>query len=150
MVPVEVEQARLEVDRDRIETVVKPELTARKEHGKVAQDFELAKLAIQAEKQVRIALADASSKLFQKLEAKLYGTPQDARKIMESMLGGQKAATAVGGFVQATDDKTKSILANLASTMRQFSAKRNDDNDAVGETSLNSDALQSDTAVPAE
>ena len=46
MIPVEVAREQVAVERDRINTVVKPELEAREKHGKVAQDFELAQLRI--------------------------------------------------------------------------------------------------------
>jgi uncharacterized membrane protein YqiK len=120
MVPIEVDRARLEIDRDRVETVVKRELEAREKHGKVAQDFEVAKLKIEAEREIRIAIADASAKLFQKLEANLYGTPEDAQKILESMVRGQSVARTVGGFFEAADGNTKEVMAGIAGGMQQL------------------------------
>jgi flotillin len=120
MVPVEVDRAKLEIDRDRVETVIKPELEAREQHGKVAQDFEVQKLKIEAERTVRIAIADASAKLFQKLEANLYGTPEDAQKILDSMMRGQRAASTIGGFFEAADDKTKTLTGGLVGGVGQL------------------------------
>lgn len=106
MIPVEVQREQVSVDRDRIETVVKPELEAREKHGQVAQDFELAQLRISAEKEVRVALASASAQLFTKLEANLYGTPEDAQKILNSVLSGQSLASKLDGFFEAANDTT--------------------------------------------
>ncbi|MGE3635661.1 MAG: flotillin family protein, partial [Sandaracinaceae bacterium] len=106
MVPIEVERMRVALDRDRVETVVKPELEAREKHGKVAQDFEIAKLRIAAEKEIQVAVAEAQAKLFTKMEANLYGTAEDVTKIVSSLTQGQRAATAIHGFLEAADPTT--------------------------------------------
>ncbi|MEM1418110.1 MAG: hypothetical protein AAGH15_24655, partial [Myxococcota bacterium] len=104
----------LELLRDRIETVVKPELEAREKHGKVAQEFELAKLRIAAEKEVHVALAEAQAKLFTKMEANLYGTPEDVTKILESLTRGQSLAKGIEGFVESAGGQTLAGLGSLA------------------------------------
>ncbi len=114
MVPVEVDKARVALDRDRIETVVKPELEAREKHGQVAQEFELAKLRIAAEKEVQVALAEAQATLFTKMEANLYGTPEDVTKILESLTRGQQLAKGIEGFVESANGTTLAGLGTLA------------------------------------
>jgi uncharacterized membrane protein YqiK len=106
MVPVEVSRAQLDVDQSRLDNVVVPELRAREEHGKVAQEFELAKLRIEAEREVRIASANASATLFTKVSANLYGTPEDVAKLNEAFLRGQRIASSAGGFFQMADANT--------------------------------------------
>ena len=120
MVPVEVQKAKVAVDRERIETVVKPELEAREKHGKVAQDFELAKLRVAAEKEVHIAFAEASAKLFTKMEATLYGTPEDVTKILESVVKGQTIARTVGGFFEAADDTTMAAIGAMGKGVKEL------------------------------
>jgi flotillin len=110
MVPVEVSRAQLDVDRSRLDNVVVPELRAREEHGRVAQEFELAKLRIDAEREVRIASAQASATLFTKVSANLYGTPEDVAKLNEAFLRGQRVATSAGGFFQVADPRTLEVL----------------------------------------
>lgn len=114
MVPVEVQKAQLALERDRVETVVKPELEAREKHGQVAQEFELSKLRIEAEKEVRIALANAHASLFTKMEANLYGTPEDVTRILGSLTKGQALATGIGGFVEAADGATLAGITSIA------------------------------------
>jgi hypothetical protein len=114
MVPVEVKRAEVAIDRDRIESVVKAELEAREKHGKVAQEFEIAKLRIEAEKEVRVALAGAQASLFSKMEANLYGTPADVERIMSSLLSGQRVATAIDGFAEAIDPRTLQAVSSVA------------------------------------
>lgn len=114
MVPVEVAKAEVALDRDRVETVVKPELEAREKHGKVAQDFEIAKLRVEAEREVRIALANAHASLFSKMEANLYGTPEDVTKILASLTKGQALAEGIHGFVEAADGATLAGITSIA------------------------------------
>ncbi|MBO6936382.1 MAG: hypothetical protein JJ863_15530 [Deltaproteobacteria bacterium] len=114
MVPVEVQRAQVDVDRDRVETVVKPELEAREKHGKVAQEFEIEKLRVAADKEVQVAFAEASATLFSKLEATLYGTADDVTRIMESVVRGQRVAKTLEGFVDAADPQTLTALRALA------------------------------------
>jgi uncharacterized membrane protein YqiK len=110
MVPVEVARAQLDVDRNRLDNVVVPELRAREEHGRVAQEFELAKLRIDAEREVRIASANASAHLFTKVSANLYGTPEDVAKLNEAFLSGQRIATSASGFFQSAEPNTLATL----------------------------------------
>ena len=114
MVPVEVQRAQVDVDRDRVETVIKPELEAREQHGKVAQEFEIEKLRVAADKEVQVAFAEASAKLFSKLEATLYGTADDVTRIMESVVKGQRFAKTLEGFKDAADPQTLSMIRELA------------------------------------
>jgi uncharacterized membrane protein YqiK len=118
MVPVEVKRAEVAVERDRIENVVKAELAAREAHGKVAQEYELARLRVEAEKEVRIAIANASATLFTKMQANLYGTPEDVSKILGAVLGGHRVAGAVSGFFDAANDSTLSTLSGLSDGVR--------------------------------
>ena len=114
MVPVDVARAQVDVERDRLSTVVRPELEVREEHGKVAQDFELAKLRIEAEKEVRIAVARASATLFAKVQANLYGTPEDVTKVAAALTRGQALAEGVGGFLGSADGRTLRVIEGIS------------------------------------
>lgn len=119
MVPVEVNRAQVEVDRDRVNTVVKPELEAREKHGKVAQDFEIAKLQVEAERSVKIAIANAQATMFQRVEAKLYGTPDQVNEMIGSFTQGQGFATKIDGFLENLDPTTKEAVTGM---VRQLAA----------------------------
>jgi uncharacterized membrane protein YqiK len=114
MVPVEVRKAEVDVERERVETVIKPELEAREKHGKVAQDFEIAKLQVSAEKEVRIATANAQATMFSRIDAKLYGTPDQVNAMIRSFGEGQNWATKVEGLLENVSEETKSQLGGLA------------------------------------
>jgi len=115
MVPVKVDQERVKIDQNRVENVIKPELQARQEFGKEAQDFEIRKLSVEAEKQVRIAAANASATIFTKMTAQLYGTPEDAGKIISAVMNGQGMSSAIEGFLQTAGPQTKDALSKIGS-----------------------------------
>lgn len=119
MVPIDVKKAEVEVERERVETVIKPELEAREKHGKVAQDFEIAKLQVAAEKEVRIATANAQATMFSRVDAKLYGTPEQVNEMIRSFGEGQNWATKVEGLLENLDENSK---AQVGSLVRQLSA----------------------------
>jgi hypothetical protein len=68
-------------------------------------------LRIEAEREVRIASANASATLFTKVSANLYGTPEDVAKLNEAFLRGQRVASSAGGFFQVADQNTLETLA---------------------------------------
>jgi flotillin len=122
MVPVDVERARVAVERDRVESVVKAELEAREQHGKVAQEFEIAKLRVEAEREVRVAIAHASATLFTKVQANLYGTPADVARIADSFLKGQGVAAAANGFFEVASSATDGALGKLGQSASELAA----------------------------
>jgi hypothetical protein len=125
MVPVEVKRAELEVERDRVENVVKRELEAREKHGRLAQEFELSKLRVEAEREVRIATAHAQATLFTKMTANLYGTTADVEKLMSAFVNGQSMASAVNGFIDAVDGPAKELVQTLSEGVAQLAEGRN-------------------------
>jgi uncharacterized membrane protein YqiK len=127
MVPVEVRRAEVEVERDHVASVIKAELEARERHGRVAQEFEIQKLRVAAEKEVRIAMANAQASLFTKMEANLYGTTADVEKLLASMVQGQSLASTLNGFLSHGDEATQqlvNILTKGASEIASAAAER--------------------------
>jgi len=122
MVPVEVKRAEVEVDRDRVENVVTRELEAREKHGRVAQEFELSKLRVEAEKEVRIAMAGAHASLFTKMQANLYGTTEDVTRMLDALVRGQSTAGALNGFFAHTDDATRAVLASVGKGVAELAS----------------------------
>lgn len=121
MVPVEVKKREVEVDRDRIETVLKPELAARETSGKIAQEFELEKLRIAAMQAIKIAMAEHSSKIFHGMHAKLFGTPEDVARAYQSFQTGNSGMEFLGGMMAALPPEAqatvKATLAGVAKKM---------------------------------
>ena len=115
----EVEGERVAVEKRRIEEVLVPELTARDEHGKAAQDFQLAQLSISKNAEVKIETARATATLMAGVHAnlQLFGTPEDAAKMTNAWMNGMNASGTVEGFVENAGDKT---LEGLKSILEEF------------------------------
>jgi hypothetical protein len=114
MVPVQVDRAKVEIDKDRIETVVRPELEAREQHGKVAQEFELDKLRITQEAGVRIETARATAQVVGKIDAHVFGTPQNVEEMTAAYFGGHKIMQTLDGFREAGGSGIVDAFAKVA------------------------------------
>lgn len=106
MVPVEVKAREVQIDKQRVEEVLKPELEARAANGEAAQNFELAKLSILQEAQVRIESAKATAQFYGKIQANVYGTPEDVAKMSQHFNAGMGLSQAFGGFLAGADAST--------------------------------------------
>jgi len=132
MIPVDVKKAEVEVEQAKV-NVLQQELTARAQHGQVAQEFEIAKLRITKDAEVRIAAAGSMAELMGSIKAQVFGTPEDVSKMtgqfmrgmgfsnmFEGVLAGAGPETAAGveqavGFIKALATKlgvTPEAIAN--------------------------------------
>lgn len=117
MIPVDVAAKQVEVDKKRVEEVLKPELEAREKSGKVAQDFELAKLRIEKETEWKIATAHATAQFYGKITANVYGTPEDVAKMSTEYLSGMGIANRAEGFLDGAGDKTHGAIGMTGTTL---------------------------------
>lgn len=122
MVPVEVNARQVEVDKQRVEEVLVPELRARAENGEAAQNFELAKIRIEQEAHVRIAAAQATAQFYGRIQANVYGTPEDVAKMGEHFANGMGLSQALGGFLAGADSSTAKTFQNVVSTVDSLAA----------------------------
>jgi uncharacterized membrane protein YqiK len=113
MVPVEVNARQVEVNRQQIETVLKPELQARDEFGKSAQEFELARFRIEKEATVRIAAAGAMATVYNKITANVFGTPEDAAKMGQKFADGFGLSQVLNGLMS---DPTMAVAVKSAAS----------------------------------
>ena len=102
-VPVEVSARQVEVDRDRVETVLKPELEAKAEHEKVSIDLKLGELEIEAKKEVGVAMAEAFGMMTSNADMTIFGDPETLAKMAERFQNGQGWAQTAEGFLKGTD-----------------------------------------------
>lgn len=126
MIPIAVRAREVEIEERRVQ-VLQRELEAREKSGRVAQEFELDKLRIQAESTVRIEMARAAASFGAKIETTLYGTPEDLAKMQSAFLGGLGFANKLNGFVAGATPETKVIAAEagrVAAELAQAAAKR--------------------------
>jgi len=104
MVPVDVAARQVEIDKARVETVLRPELEAREKSGAVAQEFELSKIRIEKEAEVRIEAAKAMVTLYGKITANVYGTPEDVAKMGQAFSNGMGLSQMIAGFMDGANN----------------------------------------------
>ena len=122
MVPVDVKRAEVDVEQRRVE-VLQQELAARSEHGEVAQDFEIAKLRIVKEAEIRIAAAGAMAELMGSIKAQLFGTPEDVAKMTQRFMTGMGFANAAEGFLSNVGPQTAASVEQLEGLIKELAAK---------------------------
>jgi uncharacterized membrane protein YqiK len=129
MVPVDVQSRQVEIDQARVETVLKPELEAREKSGKVAQEFEIAKIRIEAERETRIESAKVMATIYNKITANVYGTPEDAARMGQAFTKGMGLANMAGGFMDGANNNPDLIsamqkLADMAGKLGDAATER--------------------------
>ncbi len=111
MVPVDVQARQVEIDKARVETVLKPELEAREKSGKVAQEFEIAKIRIEAERETRIESAKVMATIYNKITANVYGTPEDVARMGQAFSKGMGMANMASGFMDGANNNPDLVIA---------------------------------------
>jgi flotillin len=119
MVPVEVKKAEVDVEQRRVE-VLQKELEARAQHGEAAQQYELAKLRIMREAEVRIESARAVATLLGKVEATVVGTPEDVARMTQGYMNGLGLARTLDGFLGGASDELKGATASIGSRLGEL------------------------------
>jgi uncharacterized membrane protein YqiK len=111
MVPVEVAKEQVGVRQREVE-VLQQELEARAQHGAAAQAFEIEKLRITKDAEIRIAGAQAMATFGGKIEATVVGTPEDVARMTQSYMKGMGVARTIDGFLadEGLGDKLASLM----------------------------------------
>jgi len=122
MIPVDVQKATVEVEQRRVE-VLTQELEARAQHGQVGQEFEIAKLRIEADARVRIASAGAMAELMGSVKGTFFGTPEDAAKMTRSFMQGMGLANMAEGFLSGAGPETTAGVEQAVAMIKAVAAK---------------------------
>lgn len=129
MVPVEVKRGEVEVEKSKVEVeqrrveVLQQELEARERHGKVAQEFEIAKLRIDAEARVRIAASGAMADLMGSVKAQVFGTAEDVAKMTGQYMRGMGLANIAEGFLSTAGPETSAGVEQIVGLIKGLAAK---------------------------
>ena len=102
MVPVGVASKQVEVDTDRVENVLKPELAAKAEHQKVSVELKLGELQIAAQKDIGIAMAQAIGQMTSKADMTIFGDPETLANMTEKFNKGLGIGNIADGFIHGT------------------------------------------------
>jgi uncharacterized membrane protein YqiK len=116
MVPITVKKAEVDVEQRRVE-VLQQELKAREDHGATAQEFEVAKLRVSKEAEVRIEAARATATLVGKIEGKVFGTHEDVARMVHSFMSGMGISNTAEGFLGGAGPATQTATAGAISAL---------------------------------
>lgn len=122
MVPVDVKKAEQEVEQKRVE-VLTQELEARSQHGQVGQEFEIAKLRIVKEAEIRIAAAGSMAELMGSIKGTFFGSPEDLAKMTQSFMRGMGFANLAEGFLSNVGPQTTASVEQLEGLIKELAVK---------------------------
>jgi uncharacterized membrane protein YqiK len=128
MVDVNVEREKVNVEKARVD-VERVSLSNKQEFEGAALQFELEKLRIQADKEVRIAAAQAMANMFSKAQMQIFGDPGTMASMSQQFMKAAGYGAAAEGLMQTLPPEAKSLLANLGQTVvTQMAAKQTNGN----------------------
>jgi len=123
MVPVEVEQKRVEVERARVD-VKEKDLEIQARHQEIAKDLQIALATIQAEKEARIAGANAMGTSLANANMTIWSDPESFQRMSSAFLRGQEAGRLADGFFAGAPDGLKGTLGDVgAALINKFTGK---------------------------
>jgi len=106
---VNVEQARVEVER--------LSLSNRSEFEDAALKFELEKLRIDADKQVRIAAAQALGNMLAKAQMQIFGDPETMSRMSQQFMKAAAIGTSIDGLLSTLPPQGQELLMKTLSTV---------------------------------
>ncbi len=116
MVDVTVERERVGVEQVRVE-VERQSLANREQYNEAALQFELDKLRIQADKEVRIAAAQALGNMLSKANMQIFGDPETMSKMSAQFMRATSMGVAVDGFLKSIPTEGRDLIERLGSAV---------------------------------
>ncbi|MEO6436083.1 MAG: SPFH domain-containing protein [Tepidisphaeraceae bacterium] len=116
MVDVNVERERVNVEQAKVE-VERVSLANRSEFEDAALKFELEKLRIDAEKQVRIAAAQALSTMLAGANMQIFADPETMTRMSENFMRAASLGNSVDGLLRTMPARGQELLSQLASSV---------------------------------
>lgn len=149
MVPVEVAKEQVGVKQREVE-VLQQELEARAQHGAAAQQFEIEKLRISKDAEVRIAGAQAMATFGGKIEATVVGTPEDVSRMTQAYMKGMGVSRTIDGFFSGAGPEVIDGLDGVGQALASLvaAATRRDTGKSEDVTVLKANAVDSGATAP--
>src|SRR5688500_5086806 len=113
MVDVNVEREKVNVEQARVE-VERVSLSNRSEFEDAALKFELEKLRIEADKQVRMAAAAALGNMLAKANMQIFGDPETMTRMSSQFMRAASLGTAADGLMRSLPPQAEELLAKIA------------------------------------
>ena len=112
LVDVQVERERVDVQRERVE-VERQELSNKSEFEDAALQFELDKLRIEADKQVRIAAAQALGNMLSKANMQIFGDPETMAKMSSRFMQAASFGNSIDGFMKSLPPQALDVIGQI-------------------------------------
>src|SRR5215212_2860363 len=126
MVDVNIEREKVTVEQARVD-VERQSLANKQEVAGAALTFELAKLRIDAERDVRIQAAQAMGNMLAKAQMQVFGDPNTMALMASQFMRAASLGTAADGLLKTLPPKTQELLTQMAGTVvSQLDAKNAD------------------------
>ncbi len=132
MVDVTVEREKVNVEQARVD-VERQSLSNKQEFDQAALKFELEKLRIEAEKEVRVQAAISMGNMLAKANLQIFGDPETMAKMSERFLRAASWGSAAEGLVSHLPPEVKAMLGKLGEAVAGtvVPASAGDGNDKV-------------------
>ncbi|MBI3911966.1 MAG: hypothetical protein HY320_13675 [Armatimonadetes bacterium] len=109
---VNVEQARVDVERRALEN--------RQTFDRAAIEFETAKLRIEADKEVQMAVAQALGQFMARGNYNVYGDPTTMAAMFQQFTRGMRFSTQTNGFLATLPEPLRELLSHLGSNAEEI------------------------------
>jgi len=116
MVDVTVEQERVGVERAKVE-VERQNLANKQEFEDAALKFELEKFRIAAEKEIRIAAAQAMGAMLGKAQMQIFGDPETMAKMTQRFMAAAAFGASADGFLSALPPQARELLLKMGDNL---------------------------------
>jgi hypothetical protein len=121
MVPVDVERKRVEVEQARV-GVERQELENKAEFESISRGLQVDLAKIEAEKQIRIAAAQAFGEAMASAKMTVWGDPGTVQRMSESFFKGQQFGYLADGLINNMPDGVKELIGQAGATVQQMVA----------------------------
>ena len=121
MVPVDVERKRVEVELARV-GVERQELENKAEFETISRGLQVDLAKIEAEKQVRIAAAQAFGEAMASAKMTVWGDPGTVQRMSESFFKGQQFGYLADGLMTNMPDGIKDALGQAGAALQEITA----------------------------
>jgi hypothetical protein len=118
MVDVNVEREKVNVEQARVD-VERQSLANKSEFEEAALKFELEKLRIEAEKQFRIAAAEALGNMLAKANMQIFGDPSTMAAMSEKFMRAAALGNGVDGLLRTLPPEGQEILGKIGGAVVQ-------------------------------
>ena len=112
MVDVTVDRSRVEVEQARV-NVERQNLANKQEFEGAALKFELEKLRIDAERDIRVQAAQAMGNMLAKADMKIFGDPTTMARMSQQFLQAASYGASAGAFLENLPPEAHRILGSL-------------------------------------